>query len=691
MASICACPLPFDDGNKLPALLKLMIPNLLTVAYLALAIHVGISHEFHLWGGVVIAAIFLVEAVILKIVSGPEKFLGRWSLVLFVQFPLFLCISFNRYWPVLDKTRVLYCISVLAVGFFLYGLRRDITGKTLIRLIVLTLPAFIVLVQESHYGLILTSNEWRLMAEEGQIMGWITKVLHGQIPFRDAIVTRGPTIIYSTAAVFKFFGESFLIKRVWFAVFNLLMTYAGYYFCKTFISSKPLGWFVFVVMLLIHDFTYRTGFGLLALALFWVSISRHSLRFGVLSGISLALAVLSSVEVGAAASVTMVASSAACYVFRADHRRTYGKIAIAWVSGTVLIFGPLLLILAARGEVSEILTGMLIYPKYAMLGYAASPYPNLLKMIQADLALRNYLFPFTCRIFVLWYLPSLIYLFSFFLLMRWIYLRKLKDKELMIFTITLFGWLFYHSALGRTDIHHLYFCVSPAFALLAMLADRPLPNKEKRIAVTAVILIPVLFLLQRPTDHIVPVSQRILQNLRGDSRLPEGLEPFTIKRMQGILGQRSLRRRIEATVTTIQSRLKEGDCIYAFPNLPLYYFLLDSPNPTRFEWAYQAITHNMRLEVVTDLEEKKPKFVIYSLDPSQRLDRIPLEEAVPEIVDFLGQQYKPWAVFGREQILIPKGSRFRSPRPIPEPQEEPAGKNSSRRARTNENHFRIMR
>jgi hypothetical protein len=96
--------------------------------------------------------------------------------------------------------------------------------------------------------------------------------------------------------------------------------------------------------------------------------------------------------------------------------------------------------------------------------------------------------------------------------------------------------------------------------------------------------------------------------------------------------------------------------------MAMYYFLLDSPNPTSFEWAYHAITQEMRLRAVESLKEAKPKFIIYSNDPRQRMDRIPVRKAVPEINEYIQANYKLWKTFGLEDILIPNDFSFREQR-----------------------------
>ncbi len=78
--------------------------------------------------------------------------------------------------------------------------------------------------------------------------------------------------------------------------------------------------------------------------------------------------------------------------------------------------------------------------------------------------------------------------------------------------------------------------------------------------------------------------------------------------------------------------------IYFFPNEAAYYFIFNKQNPTRYAYAYHAATSAQRLELVSDLEKKKPRFIVYSLN-TWRVDGIPETIQVPEVVDYIGQKY----------------------------------------------------
>src|SRR5262249_62298397 len=109
--------------------------------------------------------------------------------------------------------------------------------------------------------------------------------------------------------------------------------------------------------------------------------------------------------------------------------------------------------------------GLVVYPKYASQGFASVPYVNLVKMIQLDALAGHWSFPATRKIFALWYMPVLIYLFTFFLFLRWCIRRSVNTQIILLFTLSVYGWTLFHSAFGRSYFHHLFFRLPPSLFL----------------------------------------------------------------------------------------------------------------------------------------------------------------------------------------------------------------------------------
>ena len=59
------------------------------------------------------------------------------------------------------------------------------------------------------------------------------------------------------------------------------------------------------------------------------------------------------------------------------------------------------------------------------------------------------------------------------------------------------------------------------------------------------------------------------------------------------------------------ARTKPGDLVFVYPYAPLYYFLADVRNPTRFNVIVdQSVVNPLVREAVRDLQTKKPRYVV---------------------------------------------------------------------------------
>lgn len=73
---------------------------------------------------------------------------------------------------------------------------------------------------------------------------------------------------------------------------------------------------------------------------------------------------------------------------------------------------------------------------------------------------------------------------------------------------------------------------------------------------------------------------------------------------------------------------------------------------------YFAITRQQRLELVADLDKKRPEYTIYSRN-TWRIDNIPEQTLAPEVVAFIKEKYEPVAVFEDVAFLKRKIATYR--------------------------------
>src|SRR5208282_2762099 len=67
----------------------------------------------------------------------------------------------------------------------------------------------------SFLFLMITMNRFVPPYDEGLILVGSTRVLSGDVPYRDFYANYGPAQFYALATLFKFFGPSVLVERLW--------------------------------------------------------------------------------------------------------------------------------------------------------------------------------------------------------------------------------------------------------------------------------------------------------------------------------------------------------------------------------------------------------------------------------------------------------------------------------------------
>ena len=90
----------------------------------------------------------------------------------------------------------------------------------------------------------------------------------------------------------------------------------------------------------------------------------------------------------------------------------------------------------------------------------------------------------------------------------------------------------------------------------------------------------------------------------------------------GVLFDRATAHDIVKIGQALDHYTRPGDNVLFFPNEAAYYFLFNRSVPTRYVHAYFAVTTDQRREMVNELEQSRPAYVIYTLN-SWRIDDIP--------------------------------------------------------------------
>jgi hypothetical protein len=310
---------------------------------------------------------------------------------------------------------------------------------------------------------------------------------------------------------------------------------------------------------------------------------------------------------------------------------------------------PLLLYFSFKDALGPFISELIRYPLLFSLGFEASPFPDFEDFLADPLGTRGLLHYSVIAVYILT---------SVSLVTRLILGRRDRDT-LLRFALLIFGILLFRSALGRSDEYHALYSSPPAFLLVFLMADY-YGVELRRFTPYAVKGWYALVIASLLAGVVIPFRFTILKHryaaMADRNRHPElklrrivtGSEVPRLERA-GVFFERKDTRDFVKIGNFLAANTRPGSFVYFFPNEPLYYFLFNRRNPTEFNTSYLAATRKQRVQLIADLEEKRPRFVIYSLD-TWRIDNIPEETQEPEVVAYLHQKYRMYR--DMENILV---------------------------------------
>jgi hypothetical protein len=224
-----------------------------------------------------------------------------------------------------------------------------------------------------------------------------------------------------------------------------------------------------------------------------------------------------------------------------------------------------------------------------------------------------------------------------------------RDRErLLIALVATFGLLAFRSALGRSDLVHMMATLPVAAVLLVVAGDRlldrwRLPSSRSALlgvrtfGLVALLLLAGLIHVPKPLANLQQFGSNVATLAR------QGHHPR---------GDRNVIR----VVRWIQIHTEVDEPVLFLPNNGAYYFLTDRPNPIRFVMGHQIVTHAHRQEVLEDLRETRPRYVVWD-HGAIRVDGIEDELVFGQaLMEWIDVNYETAVRFDDVEILEAKAS-----------------------------------
>jgi hypothetical protein len=481
------------------------------------------------------------------------------------------------------------------------------------------------------YGKLASMLPWLFMGEEGQYLAWVQSILNGGIYGRDFHCLYGPMLIYPLVWFMKVIGTTAATFRLYCFFHNL----AAYGIIVTFLYRTLRFKTTFVVAAAVYLWVFpsfnpsasylRVTLGMLPILLVYLYQNNPGKWLLIATGLILGQSVLFSQEVGVCSTLAVIATF---FVWRLPERRfriLLHEAGIIFAGGAVSV-APMLGYFIANGVLGNIVKNLMAHPRLLALGFTTLPFPDIRVFLHAPFAEAAPIF--YSAIFV--YILSALYLVPLLILGR-------RDRNTLLrMALLVFGIFLYRSVLARSDAAHGMFVLPPAVLLVYLFVDDAMSGLKtavsaRRVTQIAVIILSII-MLALVSARSSPFSLwRMAASYRTSvPQLPRMGVPASPETSDTIAGIHSF----------LEANTRPGEYVCFFPNEAAFYFIFNRNNPTRYANAIFAGTTEQRLEMIRDLELKRPAYVIYNLNPIG-LDGIRATHFVPEVDGYIRSNYQP--------------------------------------------------
>lgn len=439
----------------------------------------------------------------------------------------------------------------------------------------------------------------RRIGDEGTLVYGAQLVAEGALPYRDFFETMGPGSFYWLGLFFKLFGTNVLVARS-VLLFTGTLTIVLLYWMTQRVLKGPLAILPSIFFLVIgiplwsganHHWDSNL-FALLASCIFFLWQERGRKMFLVLSGM---LAGLTSCFIQQKGLFIILAFALVvwCNGYRCGQRKLKIASYIGILLASYIGFGALILLFFfCSGGLDDIIFANLIWPIFNYSIVNIVPYGfGLLELHTPNIYFQLNKAAGTIAIVPL----VVIYILPFLLLGFTVIACLFRATRVKIFNNNLLpywviGCALWISELHRRDIIHLIYG-SPLLLILLFILWNDCLNNKRIIKLMGISIVSVCVIFFGSYNAIIAASaNKKIVSRRGV--------------LYGFKDDPALKYMIENTVP--------DEYVFVYPYYPMYYFLAQVRNPTRYSVLIGHYnTDTQYEEVIEDLKNKCVKYIFW--------------------------------------------------------------------------------
>ena len=460
--------------------------------------------------------------------------------------------------------------------------------------------------------------DWR---DEGLLAYGAERVAHGEIPHRDFVSLQPPLSFYTAALVFKLSGTSLAALRVFGLTIFLFLPLFIYALGRNFLgpilsfaAAAPacilgLPYVYFVPLAAWQGITVSFAAVLLFIAAMRLKRPWLALPAGALTSLALLLRHDQAVYTMAALLVLIVTLHLAPDTSFSKTNAT--RFFYFWLCGIAIILIPAMLVWWKIGALPEMFQQLVVFPFATYRKTSALPFPR----ITAGKTISER------AVVLLYYLPPVMQALAALYLGQSIFRRRFREREAMLSFLLAWSALFYLQVIVRSDQTHLLMTLPPFFLLSAFcwsILHRTI-NKYRALAVlfSAGLSIGVVSFLWILRSMALPDVTR-------------GADRLSLSRGGTFITQPNV---VTQFVRQIQDVVSPSKSILALPYQPMFYFLCERHNPTRWNYLWPGDqTANDHEQFIEEAERDPPAIVVLS-------NQGQLAESAPIIMEYVRMHY----------------------------------------------------
>jgi hypothetical protein len=477
--------------------------------------------------------------------------------------------------------------------------------------------------------------------EEGFWLGWLQRLINGQVLYRDVAVYHPPLIIWGMYAFTKITDFSIYNTRLFLhllQIFGLII----YYFAVNSLLHKRIN--KLVVMLLAFSFTtilvknnveIRLGLGFLSLIIWLNYLKTKKPGWLTLSGIFCAIALFTSSEVGIAAITAVVVATT---IFSKGYRiRNSGLVIFGILIGSL----PFLLTFWMQGALTGFIKQLSFYSNAFANGYFNLPIERAVRLS----FLRWHIFyQYLGSVAWMWEMTRMGSLATFMFVAVKAINKKVNTRDKFAITLAIFGLLLFRAILGRSDWYHLLFVLLVSLPLLIYVVEN-LSKKLQYLNIAVVGLLVFVFATGWVNNNFISAQIFKLQTY---GKAIGTYHSYDLERSNILVGEEINTKETEKLVKYVQKEVLESETIFSYPWLPELYFLANRKNVTAFDTPYAFFSQEFQEEMIYQIEKGKPKLIIYN--PEMQFGNL-VVDSLPEVNRYLQENFTSILEIGPNQIL----------------------------------------